>query len=193
VKIQRRPATSLLPLPAVLVTVGDGKRANIITLAWVGVVCSTPPMVGIAVRPSRHSYGLVAAAREFVVNIPRAAHAEQVDLAGIISGREVDKFAACGFTAQPAAKVGAPLIAECPVNLECVVRHQLSLGSHDLFLGEIVATHYDEEMLDSRGRPIVSKLDPFAYVEGEYWSLKEKLGAYGFSRKAAKGSPAGQS
>ena len=131
---------------------GHGKeKPNIITLAWVGTVCSTPPMLSVAIRPSRHSHGLVNAAREFVVNVPRAAQLEEVDLAGVWSGAEHDKFKELGFTARPASRVNAPLIEECPINIECVVRHQLALGAHDLYIAEIVAVQYDEEVLDARG------------------------------------------
>jgi flavin reductase (DIM6/NTAB) family NADH-FMN oxidoreductase RutF len=179
-KVTRKPSTSLLPTPVVLLSVsgGDG-QPNMITLAWVGVVCSQPPMISAAIRPSRHSHGLVNAAREFVVNIPRAGQLAQVDAAGVISGRDHDKFEELGFTAAPASQVAAPLIAECPVNIECVVRHQLLLGVHDLFIAEVVAVQYDEEVTDARGRLDVAALDAFAYAEGEYWSLGERLGGYG--------------
>jgi flavin reductase (DIM6/NTAB) family NADH-FMN oxidoreductase RutF len=184
-KIARTPSTALVPTPVVLLSVaGEGATPNMITLAWVGVVCSAPPMISAAIRPSRHSYGLVTGAREFVVNIPRAGQVAQVDLAGVWSGREHDKFKELGFTAAPAQEVSAPLIAECPINLECVVRHQLSLGVHDLFIAEVVRTHFDEDLLDSRGRVKTSALDVMAYAEGEYWSLGERLGSYGQAAKA---------
>jgi flavin reductase (DIM6/NTAB) family NADH-FMN oxidoreductase RutF len=185
-KIERRPSTALLPTPVVLLSVaGRGKEAaNLITLAWVGTVCSAPPMLSVAIRPSRHSHGLVDAAREFVVNVPRAGQVAQVDLAGVWSGAEHDKFKELGFTARPAKHVAAPLVEECPVNIECVVRHQLALGAHDLYIAEIVAVHYDEEVLDSRGRLKTAALDAMAYVDGEYWSLGERIGSYGQAAKA---------
>lgn len=184
-KIERKPSTALLPTPVVLLSVaGHGKeKANIITLAWAGTVCSEPPMLSVAIRPTRHSHRLVNAAREFVVNIPRAAQLREVDTAGVWSGAEHDKFAELGFTEQPASRVGAPLVAECPINIECVVRHQLDLGAHDLYIAEIVAVHYDEEVLDSRGHLQTAKLDAMAYANGEYWSLGQRIGSYG---KAAK-------
>ena len=187
-KIERKPSTALLPTPVVLLSVaGHGKeKPNIITLAWVGTVCSAPPMLSVAIRPSRHSHGLVNAAREFVVNIPRAGQVAAVDLAGVWSGAEHDKFKELGFTAKPATLVAAPLIEECPINIECVVRHQLALGAHDLYIAEIVATHYDEELLDSRGRLKTAQLAAMAYVDGEYWSLGERLGSYGQAAKALK-------
>jgi flavin reductase (DIM6/NTAB) family NADH-FMN oxidoreductase RutF len=148
------------------------------------MVNSTPPMIGIAVRMSRHSYPLLCAAREFVVNIPRAAAVAQVDVAGVLSGDELNKFDEIGFTAIPASQVGAPLIAECPINLECVVRHQLALGTHELFIGEIVASHFDEEVLDGRGHFLPSAEIGIALHGFEYWSLGQKLGSYGAFGKA---------
>ena len=185
-KIERKPSTALLPTPVVLLSVaGHGKeKANIITLAWVGTVCSAPPMLSVAIRPSRHSHGLVNAAREFVVNIPRADQLEAVDAAGVWSGAEHDKFKELGFTARPANQVAAPLIEECPINIECVVRHQLALGAHDLYIAEIVAVQYDEELIDSRGRLKTAKLEAMAFVAGEYWSLGQRLGSYGQAAKA---------
>ena len=187
-KIQRRPATVLLPVPLVLVSVaaGDDRPPNIVTLAWAGTVCSAPPMLSISVRPSRYTYELLQQTHDFVVNVPRAAQAREVDLCGNVSGRDVDKFVECGFHALPASRISSPLIEECPINLECVTRHRLSLGVHDLFLGEIVAVHYDEDVVDSRGRLQSSKIDPLAYVHGDFWSLGEKVGSYGFTLKEQK-------
>ena len=188
-KIARKPSTALLPTPVVLLSVaGEGETPNMITLAWVGTVCSSPPMLSVAIRPSRYSHHLVNAAREFVVNIPRADQVAEVDFAGVCSGADHDKFAELGFTAQPSAHVSAPLIAECPINIECVVRHQLALGAHDLYIAEIVGTQYDEELLDDRGRLKIEQISAMAYVGGEYWSLGERLGSYGQAAKAlAKG------
>jgi len=184
-KVERKPSTALLPNPVVLVSVAGGAGAgNFLTIAWVGTVCSSPPMLSVAIRPSRYSYDLVNQEREFVVNLPGVDQLEAADVAGVWSGREHDKFAELGLTALPATRVGAPLIAECPVNLECVVRHQLRLGSHDLFLAEIVAAHYDEEVLDSRGRLRPREVHPVTLVESEYWSLGERVGLYGAAAKA---------
>ena len=186
-KLERKPSTALLPTPVVLLSVaGHGKQTpNIITLAWVGVACSDPPMLSVAIRPSRHSYQLVNAAREFVVNVPRASLLTEVDLAGVWSGAAHDKFAELGLTAAPASRVGAPIIEECPVNIECVVRHQLGLGAHDLYLAEVVAVQYDEAVLDARGNVRPAALDLFAYADGEYWSLGERIGSYGAAAKAS--------
>lgn len=186
-KIERKPTTALLPAPVVLLSVagGEKERPNIITLAWAGTVCSDPPMLSVAIRPTRHSHRLVDQAREFVVNVPRADQLELVDLAGVWSGAEHDKFAELGLTATPASRVNAPLIEECPVNIECVVKHQMALGAHDLYLAEIVAVQYDEDVLDARGRVRTNRLAPIAYMEAEYWSLGERIGSYGAAARAS--------
>lgn len=178
------PSTILFPVPAVLVTVasGDG-RDNIITLAWVGTVNSEPPMVSISVRPSRHSHGLLEEAGEFVVNLPGAGMVRELDLCGMVSGRDEDKFSLCGFGKLPASRVGAPLIDRCPVNIECAVRNKLSLGSHDMYIGEILAVHVDEAVLDERGRIDFAKMRPVAFAAGEYRDLGAKLSTMGFSVK----------
>jgi flavin reductase (DIM6/NTAB) family NADH-FMN oxidoreductase RutF len=186
-KIERKASPALLPTPVVLLSVAgnDKEKPNIITLAWAGTVCSDPPMLSVAIRPTRHSHRLVDAAREFVVNVPRAGQLEQVDLAGVWSGAEHDKFEELGLTASPASRVAAPLIEECPINIECVVRHQLSLGAHDLYIAEIVAVQYDEDVVDERGHVRTRNLTPIAFVEGEYWSLGERIGIYGGAAKAS--------
>ncbi len=176
-----KPGTYLYPLPAVLVTAGEEGEDNIITVAWAGTLCSDPPMVGIGVRPQRHSHGLLVKTGEFVVNVPTADQVEKVDLCGMKSGRKDDKFKLAGFTRAPAAKVRAPLLAECPLNLECVVRSRVSLGSHDLFIGEVVAVHVDEAALDERQRLVPERLNPLIYHYQSYWSLGQRLLGYGGS------------
>jgi flavin reductase (DIM6/NTAB) family NADH-FMN oxidoreductase RutF len=182
-KVTRKPGTVLYPVPAVMVSCGAGERANIITLAWVGTLCSEPPLVGIGVRPSRYSHGLIQQVGEFVVNLPAASQARWVDYCGMVSGRDEDKWAACGLTRVPATEVQVPLIAECPVNIECRVQQVLSLGSHDLFIGQVVAVQMDEAVLDGRGRLDLAKAKPFAYLNGEYRQVGELLGTFGYSRQ----------
>lgn len=176
-KRQLGPSLALHPVPVVLVTCADGGgRPNVITLAWVGVACSVPPMLSIAVRPERFSHQLIKESREFVVNIPSVRQAEAAFYCGTHSGRKEDKFVGAGLTPVPASQVKAPLIAECPVNMECVVRHELSLGSHDLFIGEVVAVHADESVLDEAGKLSTGRVNPLAYSSShEYWSLGSKL------------------
>jgi len=190
-KVERGPSTALYPLPIFLVTVGVADEANMITIAWGGTVNQTPPMVAVAVRESRHSHELLCRRREFVVNVPRADQAGLVDLAGVESGRDIDKFAKYGLTRASAAKVAVPLIEECPVNIECAVRHQLDLGSHDLFIGEVLAVHWDEDLLDEDGTPDVARLQAYAYVQGEYRAIGERIGRPGYSVRSAdeRGAP----
>lgn len=180
-KAVKEPTTVLYPLPAVLVSCGAGEQSNIITLAWAGTLCSAPPQVGIGVRPSRHSHGLIKGVGEFVVNIPTAEQVEFVDYCGTVSGRDEDKWAACDFARASAAEVDVPLIAECPVNMECRLQQTLTLGSHDLFIGEVLAVQIDEDVLDERGRLDVAEIDPFAYLNGEYRRVGELLGTFGYS------------
>lgn len=183
-RVIKRPSTVLYPVPVTLVTCVDpAGKPNIITLAWVGTVCSSPPMVGIGVRPGRYSHDLIRDTGEFVVNLPGANLVEVADYCGTVSGANVDKFQAAGLTPLPASQVRPPLIAECPVSLECKVTQSLSLGAHTLFLGEIVAVQMDESVLNEAGRLDVRLAHPLAYVTGEYWSLSEKLGTYGFAKK----------
>lgn len=179
----------LAPVPVVLVSCGDGERKprNLVTVAWCGIVCSEPPQLSIALRPERYSYGIIRELGEFVVNVPRASMAAAVDSCGVVSGRTVDKFARYGLTPQAASLVSAPLVAEAPINLECKVEKFLELGSHDLFIGRIVAVDVDAELVDDKGAFDVARADLLGYTHGHYRRLGEDLGRFGFSvRKAAK-------
>jgi flavin reductase (DIM6/NTAB) family NADH-FMN oxidoreductase RutF len=182
-KIVREPYAALYPTPGVLVSCGTGAEANLIALAWAGTLCSVPPMVGIGVRPSRLSHSLIKDLGEFVVNMPTAAQARLLDYCGHVSGREQNKWTTCGFTPEAGAKVRVPLVQECPVNLECVVRAVHTLGSHDLFIGEVVAVHLDTTVTDEHGRFITEQAHPLACVEGHYYRLGELIGTYGFSQR----------
>jgi flavin reductase (DIM6/NTAB) family NADH-FMN oxidoreductase RutF len=186
------PSTCLMPVPAAMVTCrgADGKE-NIITISWIGIVCSEPPMLSISVRPGRFSRELLEQNGDFVVNLPSAGAMIQADRCGMVSGRDVDKFEEIGWTAIPAAKVNASILKECPLALECRTRQKIGLGSHDLFLAEILAVQVHEEMLDANGRLKIEAIEPLAYCPncqggGQYWSLKEVLGHYGVSREHHK-------
>lgn len=185
-KISIKPFRPIYPSPAALITSAsvDGK-ANIITLGEVyNLSISKPVIVGISIAKPRHSHKLISESREYVVNLPTTRILEKVDRCGSMSGRDVDKFAEIGLTPVPALKVSPPLIAECPVNLECKVIGIQEIGDHDMFMGEVIVEHIDEEILDEKGRIQVDKLDGFCYVSGEYWSLGQKLGHHGFTRRA---------
>lgn len=184
-KVTKGPSTALFPVPAVLVTSClDGGEPGIITIAWTGVMSSEPPAVYISVRPvGRHSYRLIKESGEFVINIPSAAQAAVVDYCGNVSGGSVNKFKETGLTPVPASQVKAPLIAECPVNVECRVKQVIPLGSHDVFIGDVLAVHYNKEVLDEKGRPDFEKIAPYGYCSGEYRLISEKIGYYGYSKK----------
>jgi flavin reductase (DIM6/NTAB) family NADH-FMN oxidoreductase RutF len=181
-KVTKPGMTALYPAPAILVSCGL-ERPNIITLAWAGTFCSNPPTLGIAVRPERFSHSLIAETGEFVVNLPRADQLPLVDYCGNTSGRNVDKWAACGLTPAPASKVGAPLIAECPIALECKVIQRLTPGVHELFIAQVLAVQADEEVLTEAGRLNFERAHLLAYVDGYYYGLGALLGRHGDWRK----------
>lgn len=173
----------LVPAPVILLSsVGEAGSPNIMGVSWASVVCATPPMISVALRAERLSYSLIRESGEFVLNIPPASLLRAVDFCGTVSGQDMDKFAKTGLTPVPGLKVRAPVIGECPVNLECVVRQSLVLGSHVLFLAEVVALRADEEVVED-GAIIVGRVAPLAYdpFGGDYWSLKEVVGHHGFS------------
>ncbi len=177
-----KPSTMLNPVPVVMVTCTDNTgKSNIITLAWVGTINTDPPMVSISVRKQRYSYELLKQKGEFVINMPPRSLTFATDFCGVKSGRDLDKFEAMRLTPEKASKVDVPLIRECPVNLECVVRQVIELGSHDLFLAEVVATNVEERLLDESGRLNLDKADLICYSHGEYYSLGTSLGYFGFS------------
>lgn len=182
-KVTKGASAVLFPVPIVLVTSWlEGSDPNIITIAWTGIMNSEPPIVYIGVRPEgRHSYRLIKESGEFVINVPSAEQVKEVDYCGVVTGRDFNKFNKTGLTPVPASKVRAPLIAECPVNVECRVRQEILLGSHNVFIADVLAVHYSKDVLDENGRPDFNKISPYGYCMGEYRLLTEKLGSYGFS------------
>lgn len=183
-KVEIEATTVLFPLPVVLTTCVDGAgKPNIITLAWAGIVCSEPPTLSISIRPHRYSYKLIKEQGEFVVNIPTTEIMKETDICGTVSGQNTDKFSLTKLTPEKAKVVKPPLIKECPVNLECRVKDSIKLGTHEMFIGEILAVHVDKSVMSSSGEVDYSKAKPFTYNQGEYWDLKEKIGFYGCSKK----------
>ena len=188
-KVAIRPYRPIYPTPAALITsvAADG-RANIITLGEVyNLSLGSPTVVGISIRKATYSHGLISGSGEYVVNMPTTQIMEEVDRCGTVSGRKVDKFSEFGLTPVPATVVKPPLIAECPVNLECRVMGIEEIGDHDMFKGEVVAAHVDDYLLDERGRVCPDRLDVLCFMYcfnfgGEYWSLGCKLGDLWFSR-----------
>lgn len=177
-----KPGNMLYPLPVVMVSVADRDgRPNIITVAWAGTVCTNPPMLSISVRPERYSYPVLKEAGEFVVNLTTRELAFATDYCGVKSGRDVDKFKELGLTPLKAEHVGAPLIAESPVNIECKVREVLPLGSHHMFLADVVAVHADEKYMDEKHKFHLEKAEPIVYSHGAYLVCGEQLGTFGYS------------
>lgn len=177
-----KPGTLLMPLPAVMVSCGSIEKPNIITIAWTGIVNSTPPMTYISVRKSRYSHDLIAESGEFVINLTTEALTFATDYCGVKSGRDVDKFQEMELTPQTCAQVQCPMIAESPVNLECKVREVHAYPSHDMFVAEIVAVHVDEELIDEKGRFEMEKAGVMAYVHGQYFGIKKHpIGSFGYA------------
>jgi flavin reductase (DIM6/NTAB) family NADH-FMN oxidoreductase RutF len=181
-KLQWKPATVLNPVPVVMVTCADNEgKPNIITLAWVGTINSDPPMVSISVRKERYSYNLIKEKGQFVINLATKKLTRTTDFCGVKSGRDIDKFSEMKLTPEKASKVDVPMIQECPVNLECVVKNVIELGSHDMFIAEIVAVNVDEKLIDEKGKLQLDKANLICYSHGEYWSLDKSLGYFGYS------------
>lgn len=182
-----KPGNMLYPVPAVMVSSKrEGEKPNIITVAWTGTVCSDPAMLSISVRRERYSYEIISQTKEFVVNLVTKELVYETDYCGVKSGKDVDKFAEMKLTPLKMEHVKAPGIAESPVNLECVVKNIIPLGSHDMFLAEIVGVTVDEKYMNETGRFNLNASELVAYSHGEYYGLGEKLGTFGFSVKKKK-------
>ena len=185
-RINFKSGALLAPLPAVLVTVGNESEANVLTVAWTGIISTNPPRLYISVRPSRHSYKLLKENGEFVVNMPSADMARAVDFAGIYTGAKLDKFKKCNFTRLESKCVKAPTIAECKIALECRVFEIIESGTHHVFLADILNVSCDGEVVDNDGRICYDKANLLAYSHGEYFPLGKKIGRFGFSTDKKK-------
>lgn len=188
------PGALTAPLPPCMVTVGDMENNNVLTIGWTGILATVPPKTYISVRPSRHSHKMLGAEKEFVINLPPASLAREVDFVGIYTGAKMDKFEKCSLTRVPSEKVAPPTIAECPLALECRVTEVVSMGSHDVFFADIVSVSCREDILDKDGKIRFDKADLLAYAHGEYYKLGEVVGRFGFStdkpkKKAASEKP----
>ena len=185
-----KPGNMLNPVPAVMVSCADREgKPNIITIAWAGTVCTNPPMVSISVRPTRYSYDMIRETGEFVINLVTEPLTRACDYCGVVSGRDVDKFAETRLTPQASRYVKAPGIEESPVNIECKVTEVKELGSHDMFLAKVVGVTIDNQYMDDRGKFNLNASGLTAYSHGEYFELGEKLGKFGYSvakKQAAK-------
>lgn len=177
-----KPGNMLYPLPVVMVSVcGNNGESNIITIAWAGTVCTNPPMVSISVRPERYSYGMLRETGEFVINLTTKELAFAADYCGVKSGRDVDKFYKMKLTPIPADEVKAPMIKESPVNIECRVTEVIELGSHHMFLAQVLAVHADEKYMDEKQKFHLADSNPIVYSHGTYFDLGEELGSFGYS------------
>ncbi len=186
-----KPGTLIYPLPAVLVSCGAAPdEYNMLTVAWTGTVCTNPAMCYISVRPERHSHAIISRTGAFVINLTTRDLARATDWCGVKSGRDCDKFREMGLTPLPATEVDAPLIGESPVNIECRVRQIIPLGSHDMFLAEVVHVDVDASLIDpDTGKFRLEKAHLIAYAHGEYFDLGKSLGHFGWSVRKKKCAP----
>lgn len=179
-----KPGNMVYPLPAVLVSAADKSgRDNILTVAWTGTVCTNPPMVYISVRPERYSYQMIRESGEFVINLTTEKLAWATDFCGVKSGKDVDKWEKCRLTRGKPARILAPVIEECPVNIECSVRQVMELGSHHMFLADVQAVQVDEGLMDEKGRFCLEKAKPIVYSHGDYFGIGSWKGKFGYSVK----------
>ena len=189
-KIKWRGGALIAPVPPVMVSCGDMESSNIITVGWTGITNTVPPKTYISVRPSRYSYKLIKESGEFVINLTPSALVKEADYCGIYTGAKVDKFAKCKLTKEKATEVACPLISESPLSLECQVTEVISLGSHDMFMADIVAVNVDENLIDSKGKLRLERAGLTAYAHGEYFELGRKIGYFGFSADKKGRNPA---
>lgn len=186
-KVNWKPGTLIYPLPAVIVSCGHNEEEyNLITIAWTGTVNSNPPMCYISVRKERHSYDIIRKTGDFVINLTTEELVRQTDWCGVRSGRDYKKFEEMKLTAAPSIKIGAPIIAESPLNIECTVKEVIPLGSHDMFLAEVVNIQVSDQFFDDHGAFRLDKAGLLAYSHGQYYTLGKKLGKFGFSVEKKK-------
>ena len=183
----------LAPVAPVLVSCGSMEHPNLLTVGWVGIVSTQPPRLSISIRPERYSHGLICQSGEFAVNLPTRALTRAVDWCGVKSGREVDKFAALGLHPLAGSAISAPLLAESPAAMECRVFERIPLGSHDLFLADILAVNLEDSLLDEKGKLHLERAGLLAYAHGEYYALGKRVGSFGCSVRKRRPAPAQKS
>ncbi len=190
-KIKWRGGAMLSPVPPTMVTVSDGERENVFTVAWTGITNTIPPKTYISVRPSRHSHGIIQKSGVFAINLTTEALVRAADFCGVHTGAKVNKFERCRLKTERASEIDCPILSDSPVVLECRVTDVISLGSHDMFLADIVATDVDESLMDANGKLHLEKAGLVAYAHGDYFALGEKLGTFGYSvaKKKKKHTP----
>ncbi len=183
-----KPGNMVYPLPAVMVSVGNQEgQTNILTIAWTGTICTNPAMLYISVRPERYSYSMIKESREFVVNLTTEALAKAADYCGVRSGRDVDKWKEMHLTSGKASELRyAPIIEECPVNIECKVEEIKELGSHHMFIAKVMAVQVSEKYMNETGKFCLNETGLLAYSHGEYLGVGKSLGTFGYSVKKKK-------
>lgn len=185
-KVSWKGGALLAPVPPVLVSCGTLERPNLLTIAWTGIINTQPPKTYISVRPTRYSYNLIKSSGEFVINLTTAELVRAADFCGVRSGKDIDKFALMELTPQEATKVSSPMLEQSPVSLECRVTEIIPMGSHDMFISDIVAVNIDPQYIDKDGKLHLERCSLAAYAHGEYYGLGKKLGSFGFSVKKKK-------
>lgn len=190
-KIKWRGGAMLSPVPPTMVTCSDGERDNVFTVAWTGITNTIPPKTYISVRPSRHSYEIIKKSGVFAINLTTEELVKAADFCGVHTGKKVDKFARCALERESASEIDCPILAKSPLVLECRVTDVLPLGSHDMFLADIVCIDVDEQLVDGNGRLSLEKAGLVAYAHGDYFALGKRLGSFGFSvaKKKKRGAP----
>ena len=185
-KVKWKGGALLAPVPPTIVTCGTVEKPNALTVAWTGILNTHPPKTYVSIRPGRYSYNLIKESGEFVINLTSKELVRAADFCGVRSGRDMDKLAACGITAEESTEVGAPSLAESPLSLECRVTDVIPLGTHDMFMADVVAVTVKEELLAQDGKLRLDKGGLVAYSHGEYFELGKKLGFFGFSVQKKK-------
>jgi len=186
-KIDFKPGNMLYPLPAVLVSVSNQEgKDNLLTIAWAGTICTNPPMVSISVRPERYSYDMIKQTGEFVINLTTKDMVFATDYCGVVSGRDVDKWEKTGLHKLPGEKVKVPYIKESPVSIECKVKKVEELGSHHMFIADVVAVHCEDAYMDENNSFCLDKAEPLVYSHGKYYAMGEELGKFGYSIRKKK-------
>lgn len=178
--------TLIAPVPPVLVGVSDGEKNNVFTVGWTGIINTRPPKTYISVHPDRYSYEFIKETGEFTINLPSTKLVSKVDTCGVKSGRKIDKFKELNLEYEKGELINAPIITDCPINLECKVFQSIDLGSHTMFMADILNVHVDEKLLDKNGRLMIEKADLLAYAHGRYFSLGKTLMTFGESVRKKK-------
>ena len=182
-KVSWKPGAMLSPVPPVLVSCSDGECDNLITVGWTGIICTEPAKTYISLRPERFSYEIISKSREFIINLPSSHIIRSIDFCGVRSGRKLDKFKECRLTKEKATHVACPAVAESPISIECRVTDIVKLGTHDMFMADIVAVNVDERYIDEKGKLRIEQCSLAAYAHGSYFALGKKIGSFGYSVK----------